>query len=369
MFGRRRFCALAATMLLALAWSSLAMAQDWQEDGGGRDRGFSGWHNPSPQWERELAQATGFLIVNGKDVPLPCQIVLDGDRLMVNDVVVTSHLGGVQPGSATQEMSQGKSRFSSQHARFVAIGLGQAIVQGLAGGHLVVALADQPLVILSDSKAQEDTLRALVKPDQTRITRASLAKWLPPGIDASTFSAWMTSFIPSEDFRQRALARIQLYEQTEAAAQAEVAATRRLNTFSYPLSILGMVATTLGIGHLLTHRPPVDVKPLEKDASPLALRVLSYSLVLVILFSAIDLTWTILAYQAGEMLELNPLGSRLIDDPLSLLAFKGGATGMGVGLLYSLRRYRKAQLAAWWVCLICTLVTARWLTVSHMFAA
>ena len=94
-----------------------------------------------------------------------------------------------------------------------------------------------------------------------------------------------------------------------------------------------------------------------------------YSLALVVVYSVLDLTWTILAHQAGQMLELNPLGSHLIENPLHLVVFKAGATGLAVGLLFVLRKYRRAQLAAWWVCLVCTLLTARWLTISPMMAA
>lgn len=367
MFGSRIGRALAALGLVALGWPHAAVAQGGPPGG----PGFGAWNDPTKQWERELAQARGFLIVDGEEVPLPCRIVIEGDQLKINDHVVTSHLGS--GGAGDQKRGKGKdgknkNRPPAPYARFAAISLGQTIVQSLGGGHLVVALADQPLLTLSDSKAQCDMLQVLTKSDPVRITPASLSQRLPPGADPATFDAWIKSFNPSAEFRERAREKVDLFERTEAQAMSEVAATRRLNTFSYPLSVLGMVMTTLGIGHLLTHRPPVDVKPFETDASPLALRVLSYSLVLVVIYSAIDLVWTILAYQAGEMLELNPIGSQLIDEPLKLIAFKGGATGLAVGLLFCLRKYRKAQLAAWWICLVCTLLTARWLTMSHMFA-
>ncbi len=340
------------------------------------------WQDPTERWASELAEARGWLIVDGQEIPLPCRIVLDGDELKINDHIVTSRLNlpqqapsGQRGDGSRREAKRGESevgrrpRAVTPPARFEAIGLGHAIVQNLVSGNVVIALAGQPLLVVADGKAQYDLLRTLGGDNRPRVAPASFNTYLPRGSDARSFDDWIASFEPSADFRQRALAKVDLYDETEAAAIADIAATRRLNTFSYPLSVLGMVVTTLGIGHLLTHRPPVDVKPLETDASPLALRVLNYSLILVIIYSAIDLTWTILAYQAGEMLELNPLGSQLIHDPLKLIAFKCAATGMGVGLLFFLRKYRKAQLAAWWICLICTLVTARWLTMSQMFAA
>jgi uncharacterized protein YeaO (DUF488 family) len=363
MFGPGTVRGLLILGFVAGVWPGAAWAQGWPSGGPGGGR----WNDPTEQWDRDLAQASGFLIVNGEDVPLPCRMVIEGDDLKINDRVVTSQLAGGNAGGRSNKAGRegkGASRAAAPYARFAALGLGQTIVQNLAGGHLVVALADQPLLILADSQCQREILRTLTQSDAARMMPASLSQRLPPGADAASFDAWIKSFSPSGDFQQRAQAKVDQYDRSEANAKAEIAATRRLNTFSYPLSVLGMVVTTLGIGHLLSHRPPVDAKALETDASPLAIRVLTYSLLLVIIYSAIDLTWTILAHQAGEMIELNP-----IDNPLQLIAFKGAATGLAVGLLFFLRKYRKAQLAAWWVCLICTLLTARWLTVSHMFAA
>ena len=69
------------------------------------------------------------------------------------------------------------------------------------------------------------------------------------------------------------------------------------------------------------------------------------------------------------MKELNPLGAALIDDPLALIALKAGATFLAITLLFMLRQHRVAQQGAWWGCLICTLLTVRWLTFNSMFVS
>jgi hypothetical protein len=69
------------------------------------------------------------------------------------------------------------------------------------------------------------------------------------------------------------------------------------------------------------------------------------------------------------MRELNPFGSNFINDPNLLVVFKMGIIALAVGLLFGLRQYRHAQVGAWWACLICTLLTARWLTLNSMFVA
>ncbi len=319
--------------------------------------GFGGGQDPTQSWRADLAEARGFLILDGQYVPLPFQIAIDGQTLTINDQPVRCS-------AARPEGRPHRSRPGGDARR-----LGDEIVQNLMTGQVVVALPDQPLIVVPDGKGQYDLLKMLAGDQRPRVSPVSLQGHLAAEIDETVWNAWITGFVPRGDFAERALAKNDLVDRAEAEAVTAIAATRRLNTFSYPLSVLGMVFTTLGIGHLLSHRPPVDAKSLETDASPLAIKVLTYSLVLVIVYSALDLTWTILAHQAGQMIELNPLGSHLVENPLHLIAFKTAATGMAVGLLFMLRKYRKAQLAAWWVCLVCTLLTARWLTISPMFAA
>jgi hypothetical protein len=180
MFGSRIGGARAVMGLVALAWPVAAGAQGGPPGG----PGFGPWNDPTKQWERELAQARGFLIVDGEEVPLPCRMVIEEDQLKINDHVVTSHLASDNADDQKRgRVKEGKikSRPAAPYARFAAIGLGQTIVQSLGGGHLVVALADQPLLTLTDSQAQHDMLRVLAKSDSARITPASFSQRLPPG--------------------------------------------------------------------------------------------------------------------------------------------------------------------------------------------
>lgn len=62
--------------------------------------------------------------------------------------------------------------------------------------------------------------------------------------------------------------------------------------------------------------------------------------------------------------EMNPLGSQLLLDGVSPLAFKVTTLAVSVLLLFVLRRYRGAQLASWWMCMVCTLLTFRWIVLD-----
>jgi hypothetical protein len=307
-----------------------------------------------------LADAQGILIVDGKYVSQPMTMRIDEGRLLVNDLPVTS----------TIAREADRPRFWRLTPDQVAYELAGSIAGSLAAPQLVIALADQPLVVLATPREQCELLRRLARLESgNAVQPVALQDSLPKGLDRDVWNRWVSEFRPTPEFVSRATAYVELFDQSEREAHAAVAATRRLHDLSYPLSLIGMIGAVLGFGHLLSHRPPVGAKSLDTDASPLTLRMVTYSLLLVVLYSALDLTWTILAYQAGQMQELNPLGSRLIEDPLKLIAFKVGATGLSVGLLFYLRKYCRAQLAAWWICLVLTLLTARWLMMSSMFVA
>ena len=359
--GRTHFCAhLTLCFSMVAIWVSPSAAQDtdqWPRHG---DSGMP----RAAHLDDILAHAQGILLVGDQYIAPPLTMRVQDGRLLVNDVRVSTEPVSIEPSRIRQQQRRWPSSPDFQaHQR------GQQIAGHLGTAQVVVVLEGQPLVVVSVPHDQIDVLRKLARLEAVAVRPVGIGERLPPDLDRSVWDRWLADFKPTPEFVARARERIELYERTEREAHAAAAATRRLNDWSYPLSLVGMVAAVLGFGHLLSHRPPVGARSLDIDATPLALGVLTWSLVLVVLYSALDLTWTILAFQAGQMRELNPLGSHFIGDPLQLIAFKAGATAISVGLLFCLRKYCKAQLAAWWICLILTLLTARWLMMSPMMVA
>jgi hypothetical protein len=112
-------------------------------------------------------------------------------------------------------------------------------------------------------------------------------------------------------------------------------------------------------------RGPDELKPSRRRAA--LCRATIVSLALIAAFSGLDLVWTLLASGAGQMTELNPIGSHLLRNPLHLSLFKITATVVSCGLLMYLRQHQRAQLATWWMCLVCTVLTFRWLVLNSMF--
>jgi hypothetical protein len=169
--------------------------------------------------------------------------------------------------------------------------------------------------------------------------------------------------------RGRATALISSFDTAEREAMAAIAATRRINALAYPLTIVGFVVTVLAVGHLLGGRPHAGKPRDGQDNSPEMIRALNWTLALIAMMSVLDLTWTILAAQADQMRELNPFGSHLVEDPRHLVGFKVGATFPSLALLWLLRSYKRAQIAAWWICLILTVLAFRWLAFNSTMVA
>ena len=92
-----------------------------------------------------------------------------------------------------------------------------------------------------------------------------------------------------------------------------------------------------------------------------------YSLAFISVLSAFDLFWTTSHARNGHFQELNPFASAFLTDGASPWLFKVGAVAMSVLLLFSLRRFRGAQIASWWMCFVCTLLTFRWLLLDSSF--
>jgi hypothetical protein len=295
----------------------------------------------------------GYLFLDGEYLSPPYEIRTAGDAVTVNDRAVNCRL--VEP--------ENDRRWRNRAEEVTA----QALDDQLQVGGIVLAFPDQPLVTFPDPHGRWEFFSQIL--GRQVVKQVSLVERLPREFDRQIWDDWVKAYQPPIELRQRAEADLSVFEKAAAEGEAVIAAARRLNQFSYPLTMVGMIATVLGFGHLLSHKPATGGQPLDKDASPDAVRVISWSLLLVVVLSALDLAWTILAYQAGQMREMNPFGSHLVENPQQLMMFKAGATLVTVGLLFGLRTYRRAQLAAWWACLILTLLTARWLTLNSMFIA
>ena len=97
------------------------------------------------------------------------------------------------------------------------------------------------------------------------------------------------------------------------------------------------------------------------------IKALNWSLLFAAVFSSIDLILTILGANADQIRELNPIGNLWIKDPQHLAGFKVAVTFSCLALLWLLRKYKRAQIAAWWVCLVLTLVTCRWVLMTSLF--
>lgn len=135
----------------------------------------------------------------------------------------------------------------------------------------------------------------------------------------------------------------------------------------YGLSVVGMLLIALSMGTLLGHPPKNSISWSRIVRSPRTLTAMQRCLFLIAAYSLFDLAATLLALKTGHVEELNPFGVGLVLAPAALAAFKVVSTCLGAGLLWKLKNYHGAQVASWWLCMVLTLVTVRWVTVQSLF--
>lgn len=140
----------------------------------------------------------------------------------------------------------------------------------------------------------------------------------------------------------------------------------RMDHFAFPLSLVGMVLVVFATGQLLLNPPPKPSCGILTDRSGESSSNTSLFVTLIVAFSVLDLIWTILASHDNTMRELNPIGRHLIASPMLLICFKAISTGVAVAILLYLRSHLRVQLATWWMCLLLTMLTARWLMFSSL---
>lgn len=326
----------------------------------GRDRGFYGGpQGPyrSPEPANEMTARQGFVFINGRYIAPPYEIRLDEGVLTVNGEVLSCH---------PPQRGYGGRGFGFRGENSWRFMVGE-IYGHLTGDLVILSFSDQPYLAL-DGSTTYDLLKAMTAEGGRALRQLTVREQLPAEFDRKIWDQWLESFEPPGELLQRAAVLINKFEDNQRAAESDMRASRLLNQMAYPLAVGGMVLSVLAVGHLLGGRPHARQRIIGLDTSPEMIQSLNWSLMLVAAFSLMDLAWTILAANAGQMHELNPIGSHLIENPRHLAGYKIGITMPSLAVLWLLRKHKRAQVAAWWLCLILTFVTLRWLTFSPLMA-
>ncbi len=232
------------------------------------------------------------------------------------------------------------------------------------GGVVILSDTCNPL-LLEQSRGGFELIQSLTHlPGPQReelLDSAFAAAFIEPEPD---MRSWLGNLDPSDELADRAVKHVNRVQKTEATNLATVAAVRRFYDFSYPITVVAMATFVFSIGSLLAVRPQELVAvAVSKDETSV-----HKFLLLIAAMSMIDLVWTLLAHQANHIIEINPVGGALLNDPNRVILFKVLATGLAIGILYRVRTSPFARKACWWVCLTLALLMARWIIVAGISA-
>jgi len=321
---------------------------------------------------------TGFVIVKGEYVPPPYVVGTREDELFLNGQPIdTERLqmrrwgrgfgwGWREPGAGrpaapgpnVQMEPPRPSRSFFNHAAHlerqllddnVLIVFGDGMATFLRGGSDLSVLKT-----LTGDQPREAKIQALMK---VRTERINSARWVE----------LVDSFQPSAELTRRVA---ELDKARTSVRYTPAAQSQKLSNFvMYGISVIGIVLGALALGTLLIHRPHSQAAWREIDTSGDSISLVIRNVVLVAVLSFFDLGCTVLSQSSIGFAEMNPLGSHLLSSPVHLVAFKVTSLLLGCGILLSLRRYRGAQVASWWLCLVCTILTFRWATYTSLFLA
>lgn len=316
-----------------------------------------------PMAFRETVE-NGYLFLDGEYIASPYEFEFRDGEAWLKDRDISAFFP-VQPprGDSARTMENGPwagrgrypggQRMSSRH-----------VLNALNQDGAAVLFTNERPVTLNAYDAER--LFEVLLQEENRPSDGDLS-WLPRGSNQQSFSEWIASYQLPETLRERLEQKRARQQSMTDESTSQRDAARRLDQWDYPLTVLGMVLVVAAFGHLMSRRPAAESSAEKINLAPDAIRQTNWSLLLVAAMSAMDLIWTILIHQAGAMKELNPFGSRLLEDPFQLMVFKISLTALAVGLIFGLRRYRRAQEASWWGCLLLTVLTVRWLTLNSLF--
>jgi len=329
--------------------------------------------------ERSEPIDKGIVIIDGQYIPAPYIVQRRGDRVTINGNLLTLKSSSQQsqkwqpaqrplgrPGQG--RMGPGRkarpqwSRTPNM-ASYVEVQLEHDVLIIQTTGQDAIFIGIQSLgnvtSVLFADKSLEEKSRSLEE--------LGLAC-----IETSQWRAALKHFEPTEPLRMRIAEIVEREEalQAELAAyvlQTSDASILNSNAVRYGAIVVAMLLGAVTLNSLLTNRPHRRRKwrSVDQRRAPMVVR----NSILLALLGLFDLVCTAIAHKAGGFVELNPLGGSLLNNLVFLSIFKIAIFLAACVTLVSLRRYHGAQLASWWLCLVCTIVAFRWLTYNSLFIA
>ncbi len=307
----------------------------------------------------------GFLIAGGRYLPPPYFVTVEGEQVFVNDIDLgaADRLAWGGPGGR----GFGGRRGGGPRFRMAAepqldrTTIAQANVeQALLNGDLIIRFDDGSTHMTRDTYT---VLETLLEPQQNEERLRDLANTGRRRVTLGQWASLLDNFEASDALQQRFGEMQALREKPRKLA---VNNSPVKGNAMYALTVLGMLLTVSAFGVVLSYHPKRGQRWREINEHPEAVRLVCVCAALVAALSVFDLMLTLLFRNSAGFWELNPLGGSMLAETWWLTAFKLGATAVSVSILLGLRKYRGAQMAAWWTCLALTLLTARWVAFNSM---
>lgn len=326
----------------------------------------------------QVASDNSILFINGQYVASPYEIEFQAGRLTVNGIrlEVSAPYDSHQPNSKEGNPIPGFQpgfRFSGRRG-FGANGPPKWVYfpERVVAGQLRDRLQAVDILIAFDRfplrTAQVDgngVAAALLAESEAEFDWDEILRPTESADEAAAWQQWLGSYQIPVTAKDRLLESISAAQKIDAQALAATAGIVRLDRYAYPLTVLGMLLGVFALGHMLQW---AGNGLHQQDSSEESERYVILALGMMAGMASLDFLWTVLAGQAGQMKEVNPLAASFIDTPAQLAIFKIVATGIGFAILYFWRQRHQIQKVAWWMCLVCVLLTFRWVMFDSMRA-
>lgn len=311
----------------------------------------------------------GMLVMDGRYLPGPYRIEATRESLQINErpweFDPSQADDSVRPQSipvALRRMREHRSGGGGRGA--LTVRTARRLANLLQQDQVVVLnYNDEPRALPVSDQGYE-FYRIMFNKTPSAEQKKQFTEWMSTQSGRDTWDAWLHIFVPDEGVRRIFGYRMNELSGRVRSSQDQSAALMELDQSSYALSVTAMLLAAIACCHML--RWPRSGSLEAEAARQRTTRATLGAIALVVAMSAVDLVWTILAYKAGVMKEVNPVAARFIDSPMQLAMFKAICTGTGILILFALRNRRTGQLASWWMCAVCVLLTVRWVVFDSL---